>query len=46
MRPRNALFLFSVRLRSRLVQELLAVVGIAVGVGLVFAALVASSILI
>ena len=43
MRPRNALFLFSVRLRSRLVQELLAVVGIAVGVGLVFAALVAST---
>lgn len=43
MRPRNALFLFSVRLRSRLVQEMLALAGIAVGVGLVFAALVAST---
>jgi putative ABC transport system permease protein len=35
--------LFSVRLRSRLVQESLALAGIAVGVGLVFAALVAST---
>lgn len=43
MRPRNALFLFSTRLRSRWVQELLALAGIAVGVGLVFAALVAST---
>jgi putative ABC transport system permease protein len=43
MRIRNALFLFRIRLRSRLVQELLAVAGIAVGVGLVFAALVANT---
>jgi putative ABC transport system permease protein len=39
----NAVYLFSIRLRSRAVQELLAVAGIAVGVGLIFAALVAST---
>jgi putative ABC transport system permease protein len=43
VRPANAFFLFRVRLRSRAIQELLAVTGIAVGVGLIFAALVAST---
>jgi len=43
VRPLNALFLFGIRLRARIVQELLAVCGIAVGVALVFAALVASA---
>lgn len=43
MRPSNALFLFRIRIRSRIVQELLALAGIAVGVGLVYAALVANT---
>jgi putative ABC transport system permease protein len=43
MRPSSLVHLFRVRLRSRLVQELLALAGIAVGVALVFAALVAST---
>lgn len=43
MRPSNIVFLYRVRLRSRLVQELLALCGIAVGVGLVFSALTASA---
>lgn len=40
---RSLLHLYRVRLRSRLVQELLALAGIAVGVSLVFAALVANT---
>jgi putative ABC transport system permease protein len=43
MRFSNLVHLYRVRLRRRLVQELLALVGIAVGVALVFAALVANS---
>lgn len=43
MRLSNTLFLYRARLRSRLVQELLALAGITVGVALVFAALVANS---
>jgi len=43
VRPSNALFLYRIRLRSRVVQELLALAGIAVGVALVYAALVAST---
>ncbi|HEX2070726.1 MAG TPA: ABC transporter permease [Thermoleophilaceae bacterium] len=43
MRPSNIFYLYRVRLRSRLVQELLALTGIAVGVALVFAALVANT---
>lgn len=43
MRPSSVLHLYRVRVRSRLVQELLAVLGIAVGVALVFAALVANT---
>lgn len=43
MRLSNTLFLYRARLRSRLVQELLALVGISIGVALVFAALVANS---
>lgn len=43
MRLTNTLFLYRARLRSRLVQELLALAGITVGVSLVFAALVANS---
>jgi putative ABC transport system permease protein len=39
----SLLHLYRVRLRSRLVQELLALAGIAVGVALVFAALVANT---
>lgn len=43
MRPSNVLHLYRVRLRSRWVQEVLALAGIAVGVALVFAALVANT---
>ncbi len=43
MRITNTLFLYRARLRSRLVQELLALAGITVGVALVFAALVANN---
>ncbi|HEX2161503.1 MAG TPA: FtsX-like permease family protein [Thermoleophilaceae bacterium] len=43
MRLSNTLFLYRTRLRSRLVQELLALAGITIGVALVFAALVANS---
>lgn len=43
VRLSNTLFLYRARLRSRLVQELLALAGITVGVALVFAALVANS---
>ncbi len=42
MRPRNALHLYRVRARARIVQELFAVVGIAAGVALLFASQVAS----
>lgn len=43
MRLRNLAYLYVVRLRVRLIQELLAITGIAVGVALVFAALVANT---
>jgi len=43
MRPSNVINLYWVRLRPRLVQELLALAGITVGVALVFAALVANT---
>lgn len=43
MRLASLVHLYRVRLRSRIVQELLALVGIAVGVALVFAALVANA---
>ncbi len=43
MRLRNIILLYRVRLRSRLVQELFAVLGIAVGVALLFASQVAST---
>jgi putative ABC transport system permease protein len=43
VRLSNTLFLYRARLRSRLVQELLALAGITVGVALIFAALVANS---
>lgn len=43
VRLSNTLFLYRARLRSRFVQELLALAGIAVGVALVFAALVANN---
>jgi putative ABC transport system permease protein len=43
MSPRNVLRLYLVRLRARAPQELLALVGIAAGVALLFASLVASS---
>lgn len=43
MRISSLVHLYRVRLRSRLVQELLAVAGIAVGVALMFAALVANT---
>jgi putative ABC transport system permease protein len=43
MRLSNILYLYRIRLRHRLVQELLALVGIAVGVALVFASLVANT---
>ena len=42
MKLANVLHLYRVRVRARLVQELLAVVGIAAGVGLLFASQVAS----
>jgi putative ABC transport system permease protein len=43
MRLSTIFYLYRVRLRARLVQELLAVVGIAVGVGLLFASQVANT---
>lgn len=43
MRPLGILHLYRVRLRARLVQELLAVAGIAVGVALLFASQVANT---
>lgn len=43
MRLSSVIHLYRVRLRSRLVQELLALAGITVGVALVFAALVANT---
>ncbi|HEY4276684.1 MAG TPA: ABC transporter permease [Conexibacter sp.] len=43
MRLANVIHLYRIRLRQRLVHESLALVGIAVGVALMFAALVASS---
>jgi putative ABC transport system permease protein len=43
MRPAGLLHLYGVRLRARLVQELFAIFGIAVGVALVFIALVANT---
>jgi putative ABC transport system permease protein len=43
MRLRNIILLYRVRLRARLVQELFAVLGIAVGVALLFASQVAST---
>jgi len=43
MRPGTILYLYRVRLRARLVQELLAVAGIAVGVALLFASQVADT---
>jgi putative ABC transport system permease protein len=43
MRPANALRLYRVRLRARIVQECLAVIGIAAGVALLFASQVAST---
>ncbi len=43
MKPANALRLYGVRVRARLAQEVLAVVGIAAGVALLFASQVSSS---
>jgi putative ABC transport system permease protein len=43
MRPSTIFYLYRVRLRARLVQELLAVTGIAVGVALLFASQVANT---
>jgi putative ABC transport system permease protein len=43
MRPRNVMLLYRVRLRPRAVQELFAIVGIAVGVGLLFSSQIAST---
>ncbi len=43
MRPSTIVYLYRVRLRARLVQELLAVAGIAVGVALLFASQVANT---
>jgi putative ABC transport system permease protein len=43
MRPRNVLRLYRARLRARLVQECLAIAGIAAGVALLFASQVAST---
>lgn len=43
MPPRSLVHLYRIRLRSRLVQELLALAGITAGVALVFAALVANT---
>jgi putative ABC transport system permease protein len=42
MKPANALHLYRVRIRARLVQELFALLGIAAGVALLFASQVAS----
>jgi putative ABC transport system permease protein len=46
MRISNLLHLYRVRLRARWVQELLAIIGIAIGVGLLFAASVANTSLV
>jgi putative ABC transport system permease protein len=43
MKPLGILYLYRVRLRARLIQEVLAVCGIAVGVALLFASQVAST---
>ena len=43
MRPLGILYLYRVRLRARLVPEALAMVGIAVGVALLFASQVANT---
>src|SRR6202035_2078594 len=43
MRPSTIFYLYRVRLRARLVQELLAVAGIAIGVALLFASQVANT---
>jgi putative ABC transport system permease protein len=43
VRPSNLLHLYRIRVRARLVQELLALVGIAVGVALLYAASVANT---
>jgi putative ABC transport system permease protein len=43
MRLRNVVLLYRVRLRDRLVQELFAILGIAVGVALLFASQIAST---
>jgi putative ABC transport system permease protein len=43
MRTSNVLHLYRVRLRARMLQELFAVIGIAAGVGLLFASQIASS---
>src|ERR1700679_1049489 len=43
MRLRNIILLYRVRLRARLVQELFAVLGIAVGVALLFSSQIAST---
>ena len=43
MSPSNILHLYLLRLRARAAQELLALVGIAAGVALLFASLVASN---
>jgi putative ABC transport system permease protein len=43
VRPSSVIHLYRVRLRSRVVQELLAIFGIAVGVALIFSALVANT---
>ncbi|MBA3809580.1 MAG: hypothetical protein H0X28_14495, partial [Solirubrobacterales bacterium] len=43
MKPLGIVHLYRVRLRTRLVQELLAIVGIAVGVALLFASQVANT---
>lgn len=43
LRPASVIRLYVVRLRARIVQELLAVLGIAIGVALMFSALVANA---
>lgn len=43
IRPSSVVRLYIIRLRARVVQELLAIVGIAIGVALVFSALVANA---
>jgi putative ABC transport system permease protein len=43
MRPSSVLLLYRVRLRTRLAQELFAVIGIAIGVALLFASQIAST---